>query len=37
MLGGVFRVVGPVTRLVWFGTNNLTQPWSEVRITADVR
>ena len=28
---------GPVTRLVWFATNDPTQPWVEVRITADVR
>ncbi len=28
---------GPVTRLIWFGTDNLTQPWGEVRITADVQ
>ena len=28
---------GPVTRLVWFGTNDPTQPWVEVQITADVR
>jgi len=28
---------GNVTRLVWFVTNDPTQPWVEVRITADVR
>ena len=28
---------GQVTRLVWFATNDTTQPWVEVRITADVR
>lgn len=28
---------GEVTRLVWFATNDPTQPWVEVRITADVR
>jgi hypothetical protein len=28
---------GPVTRLVWFATNDPTQPWVEVHITADVR
>ena len=27
---------GEVTRLVWFATNDPTQPWVEVRITADV-
>jgi hypothetical protein len=27
---------GPVTRLVWFATNDPTQPWVEVRIEADV-
>ena len=27
---------GPVTRLVWFATNDPTQPWVEIRITADV-
>ena len=27
---------GPVVRLVWFATNDPTQPWVEVRITADV-
>lgn len=30
-------VRGRVTRLVWFATNDPTQPWVEVRITADVR
>ncbi|MBC7227638.1 MAG: DUF1573 domain-containing protein [Thermoflexales bacterium] len=30
-------VKGPVTRLVWFATNDPAQPWVEVRITADVR
>jgi hypothetical protein len=28
---------GQVVRLVWFATNDPTQPWVEVRITADVR
>ena len=28
---------GDVTRLVWFATNDSTQPWIEVRITADVQ
>ncbi|MBU0702422.1 MAG: DUF1573 domain-containing protein [Chloroflexi bacterium] len=28
---------GEVTRLVWFATNDPTQPWVEVRIAADVR
>jgi len=28
---------GEVTRLVWFATNDPTQPWVEVRITADVQ
>jgi hypothetical protein len=28
---------GAVTRLVWFATNDPTQPWVEVRVTADVR
>lgn len=28
---------GPVVRLVWFATNDPTQPWAEVRITADVQ
>jgi len=28
---------GEVTRLVWFATNDPTQPWVEVRFTADVR
>ncbi len=28
---------GPVSRLVWFATNDPTQPWVEVRIAADVR
>ena len=27
---------GEVTRLVWFATNDPTQPWVEVQITADV-
>jgi hypothetical protein len=27
---------GPVVRLVWFATNDPTQPWAEVRLTADV-
>jgi hypothetical protein len=28
---------GEVIRLVWFATNDPTQPWAEVRITADVQ
>lgn len=28
---------GQVTRLVWFATNDPTQPWAEARITADVQ
>ena len=28
---------GPVTRIVWFATNDLAQPWIEVRVDADVR
>jgi len=28
---------GEVTRLVWFATNDPTQPWVEVRISADVQ
>ena len=28
---------GEVVRLVWFATNDPTQPWVEVRITADVQ
>ena len=28
---------GPVTRLVWFGTNDPAHPWGEVRILADVK
>jgi hypothetical protein len=28
---------GEVTRLVWFATNDPTQPWIEVRVSADVR
>lgn len=28
---------GPVVRLVWFATSDTTQPWAEVRLTADVR
>ena len=28
---------GEVTRLVWFATNDPTQPWVELRVTADVR
>ncbi len=28
---------GQVMRLVWFATNDPTQPWVEVRITADVQ
>jgi hypothetical protein len=34
---GFHKVEGETTRLVWFGTNDPTQPWIEVRITADVR
>ena len=30
------EVQGEVVRLVWFATNDPTQPWVEVRITADV-
>ena len=28
---------GVVTRLVWFATNDPTQPWIEMRIDADVQ
>ncbi len=28
---------GEVTRLVWFATNDPTQPWVELRIEADVQ
>ena len=28
---------GEVTRLVWFATNDPTQPWVELRLTADVQ
>jgi hypothetical protein len=28
---------GEVVRLVWFATNDPTQPWAELRITADVQ
>lgn len=28
---------GPVTRVVWFATNDLTQPWVELLITANVQ
>jgi hypothetical protein len=28
---------GPVVRLVWFATNDPTQPWAEVRLAADVQ
>jgi hypothetical protein len=28
---------GPVVRLVWFATNDPTQPWAEVRVTANVQ
>ncbi len=31
------ETTGQVTRLVWCATNDPTQPWAEVRITADVR
>jgi hypothetical protein len=34
---GFHKVEGETTRLVWFGTNDPTQPWVEVRIAADVR
>ena len=34
---GFHKVEGETTRLVWFGTNDPTQPWIEVRITADVQ
>jgi len=30
------EIQGEVSRLVWFATNDPTQPWVEVRITADV-
>ncbi len=30
------EIEGEVSRLVWFATNDPTQPWVEVRITADV-
>ncbi|HSR31027.1 MAG TPA: DUF1573 domain-containing protein [Anaerolineae bacterium] len=28
---------GPVVRLVWFATNDPTQPWAELRLNADVQ
>jgi hypothetical protein len=28
---------GEVVRLVWFATNDPTQPWAELRLTADVQ
>jgi hypothetical protein len=28
---------GEVTRLAWFATDDPTQPWVEMRITADVQ
>ena len=28
---------GPVMRLVWFATNDPTQPWAELRLAADVQ
>jgi hypothetical protein len=28
---------GPVVRVVWFATNDPTQPWAEVRLEADVQ
>jgi Protein of unknown function (DUF1573) len=31
------KVEGDVTRLVWFGTNDPTQPWVEVKLTANVQ
>ena len=31
------KTEGDTTRLVWFGTNDVTQPWVEVRITANVQ
>ena len=31
------QVEGDVVRLVWFGTNDPTQPWVEVRLTANVQ
>lgn len=31
------QTVGDTTRLVWFGTNDVTQPWVELRIMADVQ
>ena len=31
------KTEGDTTRLVWFGTNDPTQPWVEVRITANVQ
>ncbi|MDF1514111.1 MAG: DUF1573 domain-containing protein [Anaerolineae bacterium] len=33
---GFHETVGPVTRLVWMMTNDPTQPWLEVTLTADV-
>ena len=30
------KVEGDVVRLVWFGSNDPTQPWVEVRLTANV-
>ena len=34
---GFHETKGAVTRLVWFATNDPSQPWAEVRIAADVR
>jgi hypothetical protein len=34
---GFHETHGEVVRVVWFATNDLTQPWVEVRITADVQ
>ena len=34
---GFHKIEGEAVRLVWFGTNDPTQPWVEVRITADVQ
>ena len=31
------KVEGDVVRLVWFGSNDPTQPWVEVRLTANVQ
>ena len=34
---GFHKVEGDVVRLVWFGSNDPTQPWVEVRLTANVQ